>query len=506
MMHEGTNGEAGFLRPLINAYSSLPLHGITAIPGKVSGALMVAEAIVDAVPLIHGPIGCSFQRKLNPFRPYLPFYETPCTDMNDLEVVYGGEDKLRMGIKETFEKYHPNLILVITTCASDLIGDDFKAVIEETKAKGDVGCEVVYTTGDFTDKSKPVGYQDALYAITDQMLCNGVESERTDKNDGAVNIITFPIHGAGLKTEEMASMLNEMGIAINKVCFDHTAVKDLRDLSKAELNITDFPMAWAKRMKEKMGVDYFSTVQLEEYQNSEDAELLSPYGIEGSVRVFTEIAKRMGKEGEAEKVIEQRKKHVTERLYKARKGVEGKKVAYNGMGGLHSLELMLLQDMGMKASVIIYNTRGLERLLSESAIQEVLNISVAWAREYGSDPEVLVNPTAAEEIKAMKRTGTDLAVLSSLTNPVHEYNKEGIRTFNPMDFMLHHQRVGFECAIELAMHLKEALNKPKTRNPLLCMLEYDPYRTSMIPHWAKLADMFAIIREGAIGDRCEIGR
>ncbi len=115
-----------------------------------------------------------------------------------------------------------------------------------------------------------------------------------------------------------------------------------------------------------------------------------------------------------------------------------------------------------------------------------------------------MNPTAAEEIKAMKRTGTDLAVLSSLTNPIHEYNKEGIRTFNPMDFMLHHQRVGFECAIELAMHLKEALNKPKTRNPLLCMLEYDPYRTSMIPQWAKLADMFAIIREGAIGDRCEI--
>ena len=504
MMHEGTNGEAGFLRPLINAYSSLPLHGITAIPGKVSGALMVAEAIVDAVPLIHGPIGCSFQRKLNPFRPYLPFYETPCTDMNDLEVVYGGEDKLRMGIEGTVEKYHASLVLVRTTGASELSGDDLKAVIEETKAKGDVGCEVVYTTGDFTDKSKPVGYQDALYAITDQMLCNSVVSERTDKNDGAVNIITFPIHGAGLKTEEMASMLNEMGIEINKVCFDHTAVKDLQELSKAELNITDFPMAWAKRMKEKMGVDYFSTVQLEEYQNSEDAELLSPYGIEGSVRVFTEIAKRMGKEGEAEKVIEQRKKHVTERLYKARKGVEGKKVAYNGMGGLHSLELMLLQDMGMKASVIIYNTRGLERLLSESAIQEVLNISVAWAREYGSDPEVLVNPTAAEEIKAMKRTGTDLAVLSSLTNPVHEYNKEGIRTFNPMDFMLHHQRVGFECAIELAMHLKEALNKPKTRNPLLCMLEYDPYRTSMIPQWAKLADMFAIIREGAVGDRCEV--
>ena len=504
MMHEGTNGEAGFLRPLINAYSSLPLHGITAIPGKISGALMVAEAIVDAVPLIHGPIGCSFQRKINPFRPYMPFYETPCTDMNDLEVVYGSEDKLRMEIKETFEKYHPNLILVITTCASDLIGDDFKAVIEETKAKGDASCEIVYTTGDFVGKTMPIGYQDALYAITDQMLCNGIEKGEMNKNDGSVNIITFPIHGAGLKIEEMASVLNEIGIGINKVCFDHTTVKDLYELPKAELTITDYPMAWAKLMKKRMGVDYFAMERLEEYRDSKDAELLSPYGIEGSARVFLEIAKRLDKEGEAEEVIERRKKEANERLFEVRKGLEGKKVAYTGMGGLHSLEVMLLQDMGMKASVIIYNTRGLERLLSESAIQEVLNISVAWAREYGSDPEVLVNPTATEEIKAMRRTGTDLAVLSSLTNPVHEYNKEGIRTFNPMDFMLHHQRVGFECTIELAMQLKEALNKPKTRNSLLCMLEYDPYRTSMIPQWAKLADMFAIIREGAVGDRCEI--
>ncbi len=501
MMYEEENEEAGFLRPLINAYSTLPLHGITAIPGKISGALMVADAIVDAVPLIHGPIGCAFQRKINPFRPYLPFYETPCTDMNDLDVVYGGEDKLRMGIKETYEKYHPNLIVVVTTCASDLIGDDFKAVIEETKANGDVGCEVVYTTGDFTAKSKPVGYQDALYAITDQMLCNGVKEEGMDKNEGSVNIVTFPIHGAGLKVEEMVSVLNEMGIGINKVCFDNTTVKDLYDLPKAELTITDYPMAWTKLMKKRMGIDYYATVRLEEYRDSKDPELLSPYGIEGSARVFMEIAKRMGKEGKAEEVIDRRKREANKRLSEVKKGLEGKKVAYSGMGGLHSLEVMLLRDIGMDASVIIYKTHGLERILSKDAIEELLDISLEWASKYGSDPEVLVNPTTEEEIKAMKKTGTDVAVLSSLTNAIYEYNKEGIRTFNPMDFMLHHQRIGFECPVELAILLKETLKKPAKRNLLLCMLEYDAYRTNLIPHWAKLADMFKVLREGAVGDK-----
>jgi len=494
----GTRKNAGFLRSLISAYSTLPLHGITAIPGKISGALMVVDSIVDAVPLIHGPIGCAFQRKINPFRPYMPFYETPCTDMNDLEVVYGGEDKLSLGIKETYEKYHPNLIVVITTCASDLIGDNFKAVIEETKAKGDVDCDIVYTTGDFV-KSKPVGYQDALYAIVDQMVCNGkgMETKEIERNDGSVNLITFPIHGAGLKVAEMASVLSEMGIKINKICFNHTTVKDLYELPKADLTVTDYPMVWARLMKERFGVDHYEILAWERYKETRDPELFSPYGIEGSTRIFMEIAQQLGKEGEAEEVIKRRKENAIERLSKVKKGLENKKVAC--MGGIHGIGMSMLSDVGMKASVIIYKTQILESRLTPEAITEMLDINVGLARKYGSDPEVLVNPTIEEEIKTIKKTGTDLAL--SMGASAHKYNKEGIRTFDSMHFTLHHQRIGFETPIELAILLKEALKKPQRRNPLLSMLEYDSYRNNLTPEWATLADMFGTIRQGAVGDK-----
>ena len=493
---KGNGRNVGFLRPLISAYGTLPLHGMTAIPGKISGALMVVNSIEDAVPLIHGPVGCAFQRKINPFRPYLPFYETPCTDMNDVDVVYGGEDKLSLGIKETYEKYHPNLIVVVTTCPSDLIGDDFRAVVEETKAKGDIGCELVFTTGDFV-KSKPVGYQDTLYAIVDQMLCNGMEKGEIERNEGSVNIITFPIHGAGLKTAEMASVLSEIGIKINKICFDHTTVKDLYDLPKADLTITDYPMVWAKLMKERFGVDHYEILAFDRFKETRDPELFSPYGIEGSARVLMEIAQRLGKEGEAEEVIERRKKVATERLSKAKVGLDGKKIAI--MGGIHGIGMTLLRDVGIQASVIIYKTQALESRLTSEAINEMLDINVKLARKYGSDPEVLVNPTIEEEIKAIKETGTDLVISMGAT--AHKYNKEGIRTFNPMDFMLRHQRIGFEAPIELARMLKEALKKPRRRNSLLGMLEYDSYRTNLIPHWVTLADMFSMLRQGAVGDK-----
>ena len=498
-IHENGNN-AGFMRPLISAYS-LPLHGMTAIPGKISGALMAVNSIEDAVPLIHGPIGCAFQRKINPFRPYFLFPDTPCTDMKDIDIVYGGEEKLSQGIKETYEKYHPNLIVVITTCPSDLIGDDFNAVIEETKAKGDVGCDVVYTTGDFIGKSRPIGYQDTLYAITDQMLCNngnGIDIEKEiERNDGSVNLITFALHGVGSKSKvaEMTSMLREMGIGINKVCFDHTTVNDLYDLSKAELTITNSAVVWTKLMKERFGVDHYELIAFDRYAKTRDPELLNPYGIEGSARVFMEIAQRLDKEGEAEEVIARRKKDALERLSKVKTALEGKKVV--------GMNTALLRDTGMKTSVIISKTHALEKRLTAEAINERLDMSVELARKYGSDPEILVNPTFEEEIRAIKKTGTDLVISSGAT--AHRYNKEGIRTFNLMNFMLFHQRIGFEAPIELAILLKQALKKPRRKNPLLSMLEYDSYRTNLIPEWATLADMFGTLREAAVGDKEVLG-
>ena len=315
----------------------------------------------------------------------------------------------------------------------------------------------------------------------------------------ALNIITLPIQNTALKTAEMVSVLREMGIKINKICFDHTTVKDLYELPKAELTITDYPLAALTLMKERLGVDYYATVELEKYKESKEPGLLSPYGIEGSARVFMEIAKRLDKEGEAEEVIERRKKIAYEKLSEIKKCLEGKKVAYSGRGCLHSLEQqMLLRDAGINPSLVIYKTSGLGLYLSMYAIEELQNITVEWARKYGSEPEILINPTTEEEIRAMKENGIDLAIISSLNNAVYEYHKEGIRTFNREDLIVHYQRIGFECPIELAFRLGETLKKPKKRNPLLCMLEYDTCRANLSPNWAKLADIFMSLRGGGV--------
>ena len=492
--NETLKNRSSFLTSFVKAYSTLPLHTITAILGKISGALMFTDAIEDAVPLIHGPVGCAFQRKINPFKPHSQFYTTPCTNLNDTDVVYGGEEKLEQGIKETYERYHPNLIMVITTCPSDLIGDDVEAVVRDVSSE--VGCDVVYSTGDFVGRSKPVGYQDAFYAITDQMLCNGEGNRDMERNEGSVNIVTFPIHGAGIKVAEMASVLGDMEIGVNKVCFDHTRVEDLYDLPKADLNIIDYPMAWAKLMEERSEVGCYEILGWDRYSDEKDPELFSPYGIGGSSRVFREIAEMMGKDGVAEEVITRRRNEAEERLSTARKGLEGIKVA--AIGGLHGVGLNLFKEAGVDVSVLICRTQILESRLTEGAIKEIVDMNMNLAEMCGFDPEALVNPTIEEEIKAIKSSGTDLVVAPSTS--AHLYNREGIRTFDPTSFVIHHQRIGFECPIELCQMLKNALKTPPRRTPLLSMLKHDSQMHNMTPHWAKLSRAFSLLRADTIGD------
>ena len=50
------------------------------------------------------------------------------TDMQEEEIIFGGEKKLRAAIQEAFDLFHPKAIAVFSTCPVGLIGDDVHAV------------------------------------------------------------------------------------------------------------------------------------------------------------------------------------------------------------------------------------------------------------------------------------------------------------------------------------------------------------------------------------------
>ncbi len=97
----------------------------------------------DIVNITHGPIGCGFYSWLtrrNQTRPTSPEdhnFMTYCfsTDMQEDQIIFGGEKKLRQAIQEAYDLFRPKSIGVFSTCPVGLIGDDVHAVCRDMKEK-----------------------------------------------------------------------------------------------------------------------------------------------------------------------------------------------------------------------------------------------------------------------------------------------------------------------------------------------------------------------------------
>ena len=97
----------------------------------------------DILNLTHGPIGCGFYSWLTRRNQTKPPTEkddnfmTYCfsTDMQDEEIIFGGEKKLAQAIQEAYDNFKPKAIGVFATCPVGLIGDDIHHVCKEMKEK-----------------------------------------------------------------------------------------------------------------------------------------------------------------------------------------------------------------------------------------------------------------------------------------------------------------------------------------------------------------------------------
>ncbi|MDH3392564.1 MAG: nitrogenase molybdenum-iron protein alpha chain [Desulfobulbaceae bacterium] len=96
----------------------------------------------DIVNITHGPIGCGFyswltRRNQTAAGPdgenYMPYCFS--TDMQDQDIIFGGEKKLRAAIQEAYDLFHPKSIAVFATCPVGLIGDDIHTVTAQMKEK-----------------------------------------------------------------------------------------------------------------------------------------------------------------------------------------------------------------------------------------------------------------------------------------------------------------------------------------------------------------------------------
>ena len=102
------------------------------------GAKIALQPLTDVAHLVHGPIACegnSWDNRGAKSSGSNIWRTGFTTDINETDIVFGGEKRLYKAIKEIIEKYNPPAVFVYQTCVPAMIGDDINAVCKAASAE-----------------------------------------------------------------------------------------------------------------------------------------------------------------------------------------------------------------------------------------------------------------------------------------------------------------------------------------------------------------------------------
>ncbi len=223
------------------------------------GSRVVLYPIADALHLVHGPIGCAAYTwdirgalSSGPALHRLSF----STDLQEIDVIFGGEEKLYRALTELIERHQPKAAFVYSTCIVGIIGDDLESICRRVAAEKKIPVLPVKSEGFKGNKRE--GYSAAckamfrlvgtgdtagipalsinilgdfnlageLWIIRDYFKKMGVETVANITGDGRVEDI-MRAHGAALNlvqcsgaTVELAKMMQEsFGVPFKRVSY-----------------------------------------------------------------------------------------------------------------------------------------------------------------------------------------------------------------------------------------------------------------------------------------------
>lgn len=249
-------------------------------------------------------------------------------DQND--VVFGGEKKLQEAIVYAGERYNPKLIFIFTSCASGIIGDDVDAIVRDLQQTNKALLIPIHCEG-FKSKVCASGFDAAFISIAKYIL----NKEKIAKIPNLINLFA-PTTVSYKDQLEIERMLATLGVEANYIPFYSSLEK-----------IDKIPAAVASTSICKVFADEFMQ-ELADVYDIPFSHTVMPIGVRNTDKWFRGIAKIVGKASEAEKIIEQEHARVLPEIAKIKKRLQGKKVFICGGTGRSFAAAALLEDFGME--------------------------------------------------------------------------------------------------------------------------------------------------------------
>jgi nitrogenase molybdenum-cofactor synthesis protein NifE len=303
------------------------------------GSRVVLYPIADAIHLVHGPIGCAAytwdirgalssgpQMHRNSFS----------TDLQELDVVYGGEKKLEAALLELIASYHPNAAFVYSTCIVGLIGDDVGAVCRRVSQKTGIPVLPVHSEG--FKGTKRDGYQAACEALY-RLAGSG---EIYEIGPFSINILgDFNLAG---ETWIIRDYFKRIGIDVVACVTGDARVADIARLHGAKLNLVQCSGSMihlAKMLERDYGIPF---------------KRISFFGIEDMAAALYETVKYFKDSTmmeRAQRLVRSEIDSITPQIQRYRQVLSGKKAAVYVGGAFKAFSLIrALRLLGMQTAVV----------------------------------------------------------------------------------------------------------------------------------------------------------
>ena len=411
------------------------------VPGAAAGgcafdgAKIALQPLTDVAHLVHGPIACEGNSWDNrgAFSSGSKLYRTGfTTDINELDVIYGGEKRLFRSIREVIEKYNPPAVFVYQTCVTALIGDDIEAVCKSATQK--FGKPVIPVDSPGFAGNKNLGNKLAGEALLDYVI-GTQEPEYTTPYD--INIIgEYNLAG---ELWQVKPLLDELGIRLlacisgdakyHEVASSHRARAAMMVCSKAMINI-------ARKMEERYEIPFFegSFYGISDMSDSlrQIAGLLVTRGANEELLVRTEM------------LIRREETRAWERLRAMTPRLRGKRVLLI-TGGVKSWSVVAaLQEVGME--VVGTSTK-------KSTVEDKEKIKTMMA----DDAHAVDDMTPREIYKLLKDAKADIMLSGGRSQFIALKAKMPWLDINQER---HHAYAGYEGMVDLVQQIEHSLYSP----------------------------------------------
>lgn len=192
--------------------------------------------------LVHGSSGCGFAMRYGLAQHWKSFIPCPVTNLHERDVIFGSTKLLREGI-DKIEKIHTSDILfVLTSCSSEIIGDDIEEVVLEesvNRNKKIIAVQVGGVSGNIFD-----GYNDYLYKVIkdfDERFKAGCREDTSAEKLKQIDIFgIIPLYDMFFRGDmaELKRTLLRMGVEVNSFMSGECSVESMNRLFHSDLAVS----------------------------------------------------------------------------------------------------------------------------------------------------------------------------------------------------------------------------------------------------------------------------